>query len=299
MERAPAEDWIRDHVAPAGPIELAYERPWSTLMRVPLATGLAWFKACGAVQAFEPRLTAELFARWPDRVPEVLAYDEDRGWLLLADAGTRIGDLGNPPKCWLVVLPLYAELQRGEAAHASEHLRRGVPDLGAATLPAAYDDLKAADLPLTSDDRDKLTAVGPRFEQLCRELGSHHVPETIQHDDLHMNNVYVHGEVLRVLDWGDSSISHPFVSLVATFRFLQERNGLAADDPWIARIRDAYLEPWGAGMVDVFAVALRVGAFVHAVAPLRQRAALSGTAREQFDKDLVVRLRRALAGVRP
>jgi hypothetical protein len=47
------------------------------------------------VQAFEPRLTGELFARWPDRVAEVLAQDDERGWLLLGDAGTPLRVLGN------------------------------------------------------------------------------------------------------------------------------------------------------------------------------------------------------------
>src|SRR5437660_8297916 len=113
MDRAAAEDWIRAHVQPVGPIELAHERPWATVLRVPLADSLVWFKACSPVQAFEPRLSAELFARWPDRVAEVLGYDEERAWLLMADAGMPLHASGNPPEAWLAALPLYAELQRG------------------------------------------------------------------------------------------------------------------------------------------------------------------------------------------
>jgi hypothetical protein len=97
MDRAAAEDWIRSHVEPVGVIETEHERPWATVLRVPLAEGVVWFKACAPVQAFEP-LTAELFARWPDRVAEVLGHDEERAWLLLADAGTPIGVFGNPPE---------------------------------------------------------------------------------------------------------------------------------------------------------------------------------------------------------
>ena len=67
-----------------------------------------------------------------------------------------------------------------------------------------------------------------------------------------MSNVYVQGEQVRVLDWGDSSISHPFVSLVVTFRFLEERNKLAVSDPWFRRLRDAYLEGWGPGLAGTF-----------------------------------------------
>ncbi|HET6642333.1 MAG TPA: hypothetical protein VFG93_03580, partial [Gaiellaceae bacterium] len=66
------------------------ERPWATVLRVPVARGQVWFKACGAVEAFEPRLTASLFERSPDRIAEVLGYDAERGWFLLADAGTPV-----------------------------------------------------------------------------------------------------------------------------------------------------------------------------------------------------------------
>ncbi len=295
MDRAAAEDWIRVHVEPAGAIETEHERPWATVLRVPLAEGVAWFKACAPVQAFEPRLTAGLFARWPDRVSEVLGHDEERAWLLLADAGTPIGVLGNPPETWLVALPLYAELQRGEAAHAHEHLTHHVPDLRVAALPARYEDLLQRDLPLERDEIGRLRRFAARFAELCGELAAHDVPETVQHDDLHMANVYAQGERLRLLDWGDASISHPFASLVVTFRFLEERNKLPPGDPWFARLRDAYLEPWGRGLAGTFALAIRVGTFAHTIAWARQRDALPEEARPEFDKGFPIVLRRAVA----
>jgi hypothetical protein len=111
-----------------------------------------------------------------------------------------------------------------------------------------------------------------------------------------MNNVYARGRQLRVLDWGDSCVSHPFMSLIATFRFLEETNGLALGDSWFTGLRDAYLEPWGDADTDVFAVAMRVGGFAHAIAAVRQRAAMP-EGRHQLDEDLAARLRRALRGV--
>jgi hypothetical protein len=295
MTTVPTEDWIRAHVEPVGAIEIAHERPWATVFRVPLADGTAWFKACGPVQAFEPRLTAELFWRWPDRVTEVIAHDVERAWLLLADAGQRVAELGNPPGTWLTALPRYAELQRGEAERAQEHLTHGVPDLRISTLPARYDDLVQRDLPLTHEEIDRLGRFSVRFRELCDELTAHGIPETVQHDDLHQNNLYAAGERLRVLDWGDSSISHPFASLVVTFRFLEEFNKLPSADPWFTRLRDAYLEPWGSGLAPTFDLAIRVGMFAHACAWARQRDALPDDARPDFDTWFAVVLRRAIA----
>jgi hypothetical protein len=289
------EEWVRGHVDPAGPLQTVHVEPWATVLRVPLAGGVAWFKACAPVQAFEPRLTVELSARWPDRVPQVLGWDEERAWLLLADAGRPVGDLGNPPEAWLTALPRYGELQHGEAVHVREHLAHGVPDLRVATLPARYQELLRLELPLEREEVRRLRDFGPRFAELCQELDAFGVPETIQHDDLHHANLYLGGGRLRVLDWGDASISHPFASLVVTFRFLEERTGLTPGDPWFARLRDAYLEPWGRNLGDACALAVRVGAFARAIAYIRQRAALGPEERRLFDTDFTIVLRRALA----
>jgi hypothetical protein len=294
MDPAMAE-WIRAHVDPLGPIETAHSRPWATVMRVPTADGVFWFKACAPVQAFEPRLSAELFARWPDRVAEVVGHNEDRAWLLLADAGQAVGAFGNPPESWMTALPLYAELQGGETDYAEDHVRHGVPDLRLARLPDRFEDLvRRYHLPLTGDEIARIRSFTRQFTSLCEDLSGRGVPETVQHDDLHMANLYAHRDRLRMLDWGDSSIAHPFASLVVTFRFLEERNRMLPEDPWFGRLRDAYLEPWGPGLRDTFALAMRVGAIAHAVAWLRQRDALPQEAQVEFNKGFSIVLRRAI-----
>jgi aminoglycoside phosphotransferase (APT) family kinase protein len=192
-------------------------------------------------------------------------------------------------------MPLCSELQRGEVAHAHEHLAHGVPDLRLSTLPARYERFLDGELPLEQDEIRRLREFAPRFAELCAELTAHDVPETIQHDDLHHANVYSEGNQLRLLDWGDSSVAHPFFSLVVTFRFLEEINKLPPSDPWFARLRDAYLEPWGNGLEGTFALAMRAGKFAHAFAWARQRAALPKEERPGFDEWYPVVLRRAVA----
>jgi len=254
------------------------------VLRVPVAKGVVWFKACGTVQAFEPRLSAELSRRWPDRVAEVLAHDEERAWLLLADAGSPLIEVGNPPEAWEAALPLYAELQRGETVYAREHLEHGVPDLRVEVLPQRYQWFLEQPLPLEPDELQRLRDFVPPFDEL-EPLAS------IQHDDLHHANLYG----VRVLDWGDSSISHPFMSMIEVFRFLEGVNELPPTDPWFGRLRDAYLEPWGPGYLEEFELAMRLGEFAHSIAWARQRAHLPESYQREFDEWYPLVLRRAVA----
>jgi hypothetical protein len=81
---------------------------------------------------------------------------------------------------------------------------------------------------------------------------------------------------------------------VVTFQVLEQINRLPPEDQWFARLRDAYLEPWGRGLAGAFDLAIRVGTFAHAFAWARQREALP-EARADFDREYQVILRRAVA----
>lgn len=284
--------WVAEVLGADPSLELQKMRSWATTLRVTAAGETYWFKACQPIQAFEPTLVATLATRWPDRLPRVLAFDAARAWLLTADAGATVGTLENAPEIWLRALPRYAELQRGEAGHAGEHLDHGVPDLRLTVLPERYEHLLSRPLPIGAEDLARLDAFGPTFGGLVADLATADLGESIQHDDLHVNSVCVRGDELRVIDWGDASIAHPFFSLVVTFWFLERQNGLSPEDPWFDRLRSAYLEPWGSGpghrpaqeLLDVLRLAERVGLVAHAIAWVRHRDAIHrGDARLAFD----------------
>ena len=297
VDLAAAEAWIHETVRPTGPLELEKERPWATVLRVPIDGGRAFFKASRPVQAFEPGLTAALASRWPDLVVEVLAHDSERAWLLTADAGSPLDDLGNPPERWLGILPRYAELQRAEGRQLPVLLDLDVPDLRSSSLPGHYESMVARDLPL---EREELTAarrLEPRLQALVNELAAVPIRDTIEHADLHHRSVFFRAGQVRILDWGDASVSHPFFSLVVTFHWLREVNGLAVDDSWFERLRDAYLEPWGPGLVPVFDVAQRLGRVARALAWLRHHDAMGPGAWPAFDDLLPGVLREAFAAL--
>ena len=293
-----AVEWVRSVIPDAGPLQGAHVEPWASVFNIHTSGNQVWFKACAPTHAFEVGLTASLASRWPDTVTEVLAFDIERRWLLMADAGEPLRVYGNPPEMWERFLPAYAELQMGESRWVDEHLHNAVPDLRVERLPKLFDDLVHASLPIDASERDALLRFAPRFSDLCGALAAGGVGPSVQHDDLHMNNVYVRRGELRALDWGDASIGHPFASLFEVFRFLSEVNRLPPDDPWFERLRDAYLEPWGADRRAVFNLAHVVGGFAHAIAWLHQRVALHDAERPAFDEPFSRILRLATSAVR-
>src|SRR4051812_20393552 len=96
----------------------------------------------------------------------------------------------------------------GETRFAAEHIAAGVPSLAVGALPERYDEMLSTQLPLTGQEIGQLGAFQGRFARLCEELASDGLSDTIQHDDLHMGNVFLDGANRRVIDWGDSSIAH-------------------------------------------------------------------------------------------
>jgi hypothetical protein len=294
-----AETWIGSFVRPTGYLEVVHREPWATVARVPVAGGQVWLKQCAAEQAFEPRLSAELAERHPALPARVVGFDEERRWLLLADAGVQVGVDACPAEAWAELLPGYAQLQRGEEAHADRHVRHGVPDVRPPALPHRFASLSARPQPLPRHEAAALAAVTGKVATLCDELEKAGVVSTVQHDDLHGNNVFRDRGRYRLLDWGDASIAHPFFSFTVVRWFLEERQGLPPDDPWFDRLRDAYLEPWGgrAGVGDAFALAQRLGPAAQAVQWERQRLALPTAERAAFDRRFGAVVRRALAAL--
>jgi Phosphotransferase enzyme family len=263
--------WIHARVAElgldiTGPIEQPHVQPWSTVLRIPTTDGDLYFKASAPVQAFEVPLLTLLRPEFADRLPEVLAFDVDQAWMLMRDAGVPLREVvktRSDVHHWLATVPLYAEIQIAEAPRVEELLELGVPDYRLERLPNLFDELVGrADV--TPDERAALRGVSPRLTALCDELLEDPIPETLQHNDLHFNNVLIRDGRHRIFDWGDSSISHPFQTMRVTIAFLKWTLGIEGDDEIDRRVRDAYLEPWSSfgrreALVRSFDVARIVG----------------------------------------
>jgi hypothetical protein len=255
-------EWIRaqaehNSIQLTGEIKQPHIYHWSTVMTVPSDVGVLFFKATAEETKHEIVLTQKLAEWYPNAMPELIAVDTARGWMLMRDGGEQLRASIRPTqdiKPWKPVITRYAELQIGLAGHVDEILALGIPDHRLASLPCLFLQLLVdeeslmlgQEKGLTPDEFRQLQNLKTRFEGLCAELADFGIPESINHGDFHDGNILIKDGRITFFDWGDADITHPFVSL-RTF-FVSIEMALDLDDyaftPEMAALLDRYLEPF-------------------------------------------------------
>jgi aminoglycoside phosphotransferase (APT) family kinase protein len=142
----------------------------------------------------------------PKLLPEVIASTPE-GWLLILDAGERARE---HPIDWRAMLHEYAALQRAAAAHVDALLAAGAYDNRPATVFGRAEALMQY---LPAELAVGLKARLPHVTEQMERLATSRLPITIDHGDLHDGNVFSSDGVVRIIDWGDSAVAHPFFTL--------------------------------------------------------------------------------------
>jgi len=259
-----AHTWIhaetaRSGIRVTGDIEQPHAYPWSTVLRIPSSEGTLFFKATAAETIHEAALTERLAAWFPDCIPELVAVDRSRGWMLMRDGGEQLRVRIRPSKDtrpWAPVIARYARMQIECSQHVPELLALGVPDWRLAKLPARFQELLEdtrilrVGQPggLTIEELGELNRLLPRFDDICSRLSAVRIPESINHGDLTDGNVLVRGDRITFFDWGDANITHPFVSLRTLFVSVEISLELDGDDYGLStemmELLNVYLAEW-------------------------------------------------------
>ncbi|MBM7844976.1 hypothetical protein [Herpetosiphon giganteus] len=252
--------WIEQQLSAHGrqlnaPIELIHQRPWSAFAQISTNQGLVYFKAPAPAFSYEAGLTQALAMWQPACNVPVLAIEPSQGWILSADAGTTLRQLGQNASQlahWDALLPQYSELQIQLAARVPALLDLGLPDrrlahflkLFAELLNDHVNLLIDQEFGLSTAEHQQLHALQPIVQEQCQALAGFGLPETLTHEEIHENNVLYAARGYTFTDWSDCSVSHPFFSMLVTLRAAAHWLKLDEQGPELQRLRDAYLEPW-------------------------------------------------------
>ncbi len=257
---AEVEHWIEEGlreqgVERTGAIEQPHVRSWGTVMRVPTDAGDIYFKATTLDLQNEAAVTEALSNWFPDMLPKLLKVDKEKYWMLVADGGNRLRDAFNNGLeigAWSKVLDVYATFQIDLSNRVEALLALGSPDRRLARLPGLYEAIVSDTEWLLIGEEDglsvaeyeRLVAGKPYIGQLCQELSSYGIPDSLHHGDLHDGNIFFQNGRHLFFDWGDSQITHPFFSLRTVFVSMENTFGYEEYDPRYDAFARDYLVPW-------------------------------------------------------
>jgi aminoglycoside phosphotransferase (APT) family kinase protein len=244
------EAWVDDVLGRAGRRRTGPMRPakmWSIsgVLQIPTDSGDVWFKAAGEVFRSEAAIHRVVAAHFPDVVPVLVAEDDDRGWLLMEPLhGASEADRADGAAPALA--GRWAEVQLASLDLVDELLAAGCPVRDADHTVNAFRAVMS-DSPelamLSAEELASVRAVQGEVEDLVRELWDCGLPDTLSHGDLHLGNVAYDGTTLRVFDWTDGCVSHPFLDGCHLARFDDQQ---PADDELLT----AFVQPWRAACPD-------------------------------------------------
>ena len=243
--------WCATYVGPVTAMRQQKLRGWASVWRVETADGVWFAKQNCPGQQIELPLMALLAELVPDRVIPVTAASD--GFLLTPDQGrvfyeTAGGDLEN----WVRLAREAALLQRDLVPHVDRLEQIGAtrlrPEESADYLSARIEQYAGlpADDPrvLTPDVADRLRAHLPVVRRWAEEVAALGLPLTLNHNDLHENNVFDVDGHLRFFDFGDAWVTEPLGVLLIPLNILGEKLDAHGDDPRLWRVVDAALEVW-------------------------------------------------------
>lgn len=248
--------WISETVESLGlglaEITSLRERPWGVVLRVTTSDGVLYFKAEGLGGWHEPAVLRDLAGPWSELVPDVVAFDDERSWMLMADHGQPMWDVLDPMEQLSVfeaILPLYAEMQHASGSSVQRWIDLGAPDRRMTNMTDLLQRLLAGEfyggaLPIGPELRRAIDAALPTLEEACAGLATTSFADALDHGDLHGGNVLVGAGSPRLVDWGDSCVTHPFSSLFVTYQLAFAKGPLDDRLAGALRLRDVYLEPW-------------------------------------------------------
>jgi hypothetical protein len=218
--------------------------PAHTFLRVKTAQAMFSFKASYPAAPNEAELTLDLAQRWPDLVAQPVAFDVSKNWLLMrdfqADSNSSTGSVDYP-----AIARKFAGLQVASAAEPRKWNELGVPSLDSTELDRFLNGLDALNAILRSAEQgldetelEQLPRCVPALLEAWSRLQEYAVPAGLVHPEFFPENIVSDEGHLKLINWSDVMLSHPFFSALQLERSLRTQ---AVD---FTDVKDAYLTPF-------------------------------------------------------
>ena len=220
-----AKLWMQTHLYEAGyelkgPVDqIKGAWGWSSILKAETDQGSVYFKADYDRPPKEVAVILKLAERWPRNVPQVIAANVERNWMLMSNfGGASLESLDTSH--YLNALSLFANIQRSTAPDKHDWKLLGCPDMTPDNLLRMTRHLIANTAVLCDgkgglclEELQELELKIPQIEQMLTQLASSTLPNTLSNEDFRAGNVVVSGGEYIFYDWGSTVVSHPLFGI--------------------------------------------------------------------------------------
>lgn len=262
------KNWIKEvlheegNLSLLGDISEVKKSDFSLVLLVPVNTGNLYFKATRSSTHHEAAVSRYFHTMYPGKSTGIVRIHDIEGWLLMKElGGVPIRQLKDK-EIWKAAITEYAQLQVSEISNIDELSSMNVPNRTLSTLKKdIIQHLEGmCDTGLSAEEKEAVMKLQPELLAMCDELEQLIPLHSIDHGDLHSANIqYVNGKLV-FLDWGDSSITHPFFSTRVFWNSLFEL--VDNDSEWlkvIEEFRPYYMKAWTAiAPLEKLEIALKI-----------------------------------------
>lgn len=265
--RRKMEAWVEQKL-PYRPIAFVQNRSWerSALFKIKTTKANYYFKAVPDVFSHEPGIQKLLAEHYPSYVPEVIALDLEKNWYIMDELqGDLLGKSTNI-RHWETALHRMVTIQKSSLIHKDKLQKLGSPVRPVIEtlnnhLEESLDEL-VSNSNISLEKHIVLKKSIPSILSLARRLHESRLPISLDHGDLFGGNIIVQQGQPVIYDWSDSSLTHPFLSVIV---LLEEVNEYFSEQV-SQKLLDSYLEEWK--MFDTLARLYEEFRLVRVLAPL-------------------------------
>ncbi|MDR4888588.1 aminoglycoside phosphotransferase family protein [Fredinandcohnia sp. QZ13] len=246
-----SEKWLHTVIKDAGyestgSVDPVKDTDFCLVLRIPTKRGDLFYKENGLSTRHEAIVSKHLDLRLQGKTARLVALNESECWFLMEDLkGKPLRNIKDK-QLWQRAIQEYAELQISQMEEVESLIKMGVPDRRMPILKQEIEQYlkEMCGTGLTEDETKKVMALQPELLSMCDQIDSI-LPASIEHGDLHSNNIRIIDDNIVFFDWGDASVSHPFFSTRIFWHALDEL--IHDESEWLAMVnefRPFYLEPW-------------------------------------------------------
>ncbi len=238
------------------PPETIVETPWSTVVCFTASNESFYLKQTPADLFIETQIIRAIQQNYPQSLtPRILAENSDYHCYLMKSCGdyslrTKFNGVINK-ELLIQGLDSYIKVMRSFEDNYEPLKMIGVPDWRIHRFPELLSELLAQesflqDEGLSADEIEQLRQQIPQIELSCEYLAKAKVKQSLVNGDFNENNLIFNESTgqIAIIDWGESVITHPFLSIAGHLRNNARRYQLDVEGSLLNEIKHKCISCW-------------------------------------------------------